>query len=466
MKTYIFIRKFYKTPRTPEVYVKRDDVFSCIEDLISSPPLPLHFDLETTGLQAEDDKRLITNIGLASEKFLIGLSLVDLYPEELLPLWQWLAKCKLGGFNLTFDLSWPWGASIPVEAVGFDTSVAFRYLATEALKSQPHSLEDAIEDVLAWPEEWMQKTWLKETLAKHEIKKEEMWKLSYLEEEGYTYYCALDAEASFQLEPCFKTIVDEHGPWDFYFYMNEVIPHKIMRIIEAQHHGIPIDRELCMEHIKAATTKALQLEHELLTHKDLIHLIEEWTELKKEKQYSFRVHESKEWAKKADEPWLDPETWRFMYCPDKKLHKWEEEWGGRFYKSVTKVVTSGTGTPYPRFNFSSPLDMKWLIYTKWLGEGTGNSYEMIEKYGRPVGVLVTLAGEDYELDLTDTGGLPTGGDILTLFGDIGKKINDYKSLMKMRGDFLVKFYNASERTGSIHAAIKIYGAATSRGSGG
>jgi hypothetical protein len=462
MRTYVFLRKFHTKPRTPEVYISRDDVLGVINRLTATPPLPVHFDLETTGLQPEDPNFLITNIGIASESFLIGLSFMELSIEETAPLWEWLRSCTLSGFNLTFDLAWPWGRDVPFVNIGIDTMIAFRYLATESLKSQPHTLEVAIEEVLGWPEECYQKAWLKEKLKEHGYKKEDMWHLSYLEPEGYTHYCALDAEASFQLEPCFEEIINERGPWDWYEYMYEVIPHKILRIIEGQYWGIPIDREKCLDWIERVTCKALQLESEIISHPEVQEIMEEYTEMRIAEMFELSLKEKREKAKKADKPWLHPDEWRFESNPTGKLAKWTAAYGGYFYKSTTLVAVKGANNPFPRFNFNSPQDMQWLIYEKWMG---GEGFEKVLYKDRVVGIKITIDGEDYEVEPTSSGGYPTGGDVLNLFGEIGKKINIYKMLMKMRGDFLYKFYKASERDGAIHPSLLIYGAATGRASG-
>lgn len=416
--------------------------------------------------------RMITNVGLASEDFLVGISLVDLTPAECEPLWTWLKGCKLGGFNLTFDMAWPWGEDISPDMYHFDTAIAFRYLATEALVSQPHSLEAAIEDLLGWPEEMYQKSWLKEALSSHHLSKDEMWKLSILEPEGYTRYCALDAEASFLLEPYFTDIIQTKGPWDWEEYNGKILPHSIYRIIQAQHTGILVDRDKCMQWIEDIQKKALQLEGELMEDDKIRPYLEEYRQYKIDKAFKLSIKEKRVWAKKSDRPWLDLDTWRFEpFSSEEKRNKasaWQKEYGGRFYKSETVIDVKGKNCPYPRFNFNSTDDMRWLIYDKWIGEGNWRIKTFTPKGETneiPMAVEVDVNGDSYELDLTKSKQTPTGGDILTLFGETGRKINDYKKLRKIAGDFLWKYYRASEIDGRIHPGLKIYGAATGRGAG-
>jgi hypothetical protein len=108
--------------------------------------------------------------------------------------------------------------------------------------------------------------------------------------------------------------------------------------------------------------------------------------------------------------------------------------------------------------------MKYLIYDCWLGEG--NYQKVLYSSGRGGHLEVTLRGQTYELELTKSMGLPSGGDILKLFGEVGQMISNIKKINKVLGDFLWKYHKASERTGSIHPSLKINGAATGRASGG
>ena len=188
-------------------------------------------------------------------------------------------------------------------------------------------------------------------------------------------------------------------------------------------------------------------------------------------EFSLNITEKKTYARKQDKPWLDLEKWRYSpFPPDKtaKIPAWQQEFGGRFYMSETHLSVKGANKPYPRFNFNSVDDMKWLIYEKWIGEGNWKIKSFTprgETKEIPYAVVVAVGGEDYDLDLTKTKGLPTGGDILKLFGEEGQMIADYKKLLKISGDFLQKFHKASELDGRIHTSLKIYGAATGRGAG-
>lgn len=468
--SYVFINKRSLTPRTPKLAVGRSEAKAAIAGITSlSPPSEVvHFDLETVGLVAVDPMRVITNVGIACDDWCAGIDLTHLTPDEAQPLWDWLKQCKLGGFNLHFDIKWPWGSDISPPMIGCDTAIWFRWLATEQLKSHPHSLEQAIAEILGWPDELFQKSWLKDKLAEHGLKKDDMYKLSLLEPKGYTHYCALDAEASYQLERVLREDTDRHGFTQLWNdFSARVLPHKIYRNVQAEYFGIEIDRDQCFKWIVELQRESLLKEADILDHEMVKPHIEKWRSQKLVDTYTLRVSEKKHFAKKQDEPWLDITAWRFIKAEESQLEKlptWTRQFGGRFYKVEPVLSISGKTKPLPRFNFHSTDDMKWLIYDCWLGE---ENYEIIYyKDNKPGHLDVRVDGTTYEIELTASGGLPTGGDILKLFGDVGQKINDIKRIHKVLGDFLWKYYNASARDGRIHPGLKINGAATGRAAGG
>lgn len=468
MSTYVFLEKQELVPREPHIAVSTEDALKAIGWITSQPKdiSRVHYDLETVGLDATDSSRMITNIGIATDQWIVGINLTPLTPRQCQPLWDWLRGCSLGGFNLHFDIKWPWGSDISPSMVGCDTAVWFRWLASESLAAQPHSLEQAIEAILGWPKESFQKDWLKEQLEKHGLKKDDMYKLSWLEPEGYTRYCALDAEASLQLEHYFTSRCKELGFWDQWNdFATRILPHKIYRNVQAEYHGIQVDRAKCMDWIVELQREYLRQEAAILDHEMVRPYIEKWTQNKMSATYQLRVSEKKQYAKEKDTPWLDPDTWRFQYVENvDKLPRWCRKWGGKFYKVEPRFTIAGQSKKLPRFNFHSPDDMTYLIYHCWLGEG---SYEkVIYQSGKAGHLEVTVNGTTYEIELTKSLGLPTGGDILKLFGEAGQMINNVKKIKKILGDFLWKYYNASERTGAIHPSLKINGAATGRAAGG
>lgn len=475
---YKFITPRQLTPRVPDLAIDPDSAIKAINWVIQQSPDVVHYDLETTGLSFNDTNQIITTIGLAAPDWLVGINLMDVPFDTQQLLWDWLAQQRLGGFNLGFDLSWPFriatadgraNPNVDDLTVASDTALWFRLLATEAHYKQSFSLETLVATVLGWPEEYQQKAWLKSAFEKHGVSKDQMWKLALLEPQGYTGYCALDAEASLQAHDVFQQTLEQWGFQGLRQYHDQILVPKIKRNIRACCSGIPINRAKLTRNIDWVTRRLLALEGQILAHPGLKPALEDWESAKLNKQHQLNFSMKKEWAKATDEPWKYPDVYRVHpVSPSKvaKLPQWCREFGGKFYKPVTQFSISGKTKEWPRFNLSSPADMKWLIYQHWLGGDYDVWYRNPDKPNWGGLVKVNVGGEQYEVDLTDSGGLPTGGAILTLFGELGNMMNEHKQLSKLLGDFLLKFHLASERTGYIHPQSKILGTITGRMSGG
>lgn len=469
---YKFIIPANLEPRKPTVAVGRDAALDQIRRVIATTPAVVHYDLETTGLCYNDPAQAITNIGLATPDWVCGIDLTEVTFDEQTRLWDWLARQPLGGFNLGFDLAWPWrrddgpGDLSSLNVVS-DTALWFKLLATESHELQSHNLETLVRTVLQWPEKFQQKGWLAAALQKHQAKKSDMWKLSLAEPYGYTMYCALDAEASLQAHDVFQATLEHWGFSGLNKYHDTILIPKMIRNIKQTFHGIPINRDKLARNIDWVKRKMISLEAKILNHPEIQPALDVWTNRRLNKQHKLSFSMKKEWAKAEDKPWEKPNIYRLHIPanPD-KLPKWCQEFGGKFYKPVTTFGISGQKEEWPRFNVNSTYDMKWLIYEHWLD----NKYEVWYRIkGQPKkGGLVTVTRNEkqYTVDLTKTGGLPTGGDILTLFGEIGALMNEYKQLDKLLSDFLSKFELASRRDGRIHPHGKVLGTVTGRMSGG
>lgn len=465
---YKFIKPVQLEPREPHVAIGRHDTLKAIDWVCVQNPEVVHYDLETSGLNYHDPNQVITNVGLATSEWLVGIDLTEVTFDEAKPLWDWLARQKLGGFNLGFDLAWPFkDRDLGQLQVVSDTALWFKLLATESHYKQSYSLETLVRTVLGWPEKFQQKGWLSQMLQKHQIKKADMWKLALAEPHGYTIYCALDAEASLQAHDVFMDVLEHWGFQGLKNYHDTILIPKVKRNIRQTYHGIPVNRDKLARNIYWVKRRMIMLEAKALNHPDIQPALNVWTERKLRKQHQLTFNMKKEWAKAADKPWEQPDVYRLHIPanPD-KLPKWCQDFGGKFYKPVTQFNISGQKSEWPRFNVNSPADMKWLIYEHWLD----NKYDVwYRKRDNPkAGGLVTVTRNDkqYQLDLTDSGGLPTGGDILTLFGEIGAIINEYKQLDKLLRDFLMKFELASRSTGRIHPQGKVLGTISGRMSGG
>lgn len=465
MSYYRFIEPQYCTPREPELAIDRDTVLSAINWIVRQEPGLIFYDLETTGLNFHDPNNVITNIGLACADWLIGLNLVDVTHDEQQPLWDWLRRQQLGGFNLGFDLAWPWGPDVAELDVVSDTLLWFRLLATEGHSGQSHSLESLIENVLQWPAEYLQKEWLQEALATRGLAKDEMWRLALEEPQAYTRYCALDAEASMQGDYVLQETVESCGFEHLRDYFREIIVPAIKRQVRATYNGVPIDRDMLLRNTEWVRREMVKVEAQIYNHPDMQPILAAWTEQQFAKDHRIKVTVKKRWAKESEQPWKYPDKYMIAPCPADKCPAWSREFGGKFYEPKRHVTVSGQNkTGWPRLNFSSQPQMHMLIYeyllkdkwTKWTRQDDPNSGL----------VYVDLNDKRYSVDLTKSGGLPIGGDILDLIGPVGKLIQEYKSLETLLGNFLEKYEMASRKTGRIHAQAKILSTVTGRMAGG
>lgn len=476
---YTFIKPVSVKPRDPEIYTERQSVLAKIDQIIQTIPRVVFFDLETTSLVYADPNQLITTVGLATDDWLVGLGLVELTPEELEPLWNWLARQKLGGFNLSFDLAWPWrtplgdgrvNPNVSDKQIYSDTALWFRLLGTEAHFKQKYDLETAIEKILNWPTQYLQKHWLHKILVEHQLSKSKMYHLSLIDPENYTRYCALDAEASMQLHTAFSATLDFWKFGGLRDYHEQILAPNIKRSIVATCHGIPVDRTILARNIDWVNRRLVSLEAAILGDPLIAEHIQEFEQNKLEKTHKLGWNLRKIWAKASDKPWEDPKTWRLRYEPDpqvrEKLPNWCKEFGGKFFKPETRFTISKSSEEWPRLNVSSRIDMVWLIYDKLL-EGKYDVWYRDPNKPKMGGLVnIWYHGKQYSVKLTESGSLPTGGDILNLFGSLGKNLKEYKVMQKLLGDFLKKFYIASKRTGYVHPQSKILGTVTGRNSAG
>lgn len=463
---FLLLPKGRYTPRTPRLFLSRNEALTAIRELPNKTVTgTLHYDLETTSLSFHDENLLVTTIGMACEEFCIGINLVELTLAEQAPLWAWLRTKTLGGFNLAFDAAWPFGEDLRDVKLGMDTAVIFRALATDAGKGVRLNLEALIDECLGW--ENHQKDWLKKALEKHGLPKDEMWKLSVLEPQGYTYYCAMDSEASFQAEDYFTPILQEFDLLKW----NKIWCEKIKRVIRAQYKGITIDREAVIRNKTWVNARMLRLENEIANHPDVKPILDDWRERALAKTYQLKIEEKRIRASKADTPWLAPDVWsletNLTAEQREKLPSWLQEYQGYFYRVEPRFDLKGKNNGYPRFNFRSTEEMSKLIYEGLLAGQYEITYTHREGE-RPKGyVTFERNGRQYEVDLTHPGGSkPSGGDVLKPFGEVGALIDEYKELQKLSEEFLDKFLLASARTGRIHCGLMVHGTNTGRCSGG
>lgn len=464
---YRFIRPRQLMPRDPELY-SGESAVEIIDWLQGQTPAVVHYDLETTGLAFHLQENIVTTIGLASPDWLIGIDLTDVPFTAQEKLWDWLAKQPLGGFNLGFDAAMPWGPDVTELNLKTDTLLWFRLLATEAHLGQDHTLETLVGRVLGWPAEFQQKAWLSGALRNHKASHAEMWKLALAEPDGYTRYCALDAEASLQAHDIFQETLVEHGFENLNDYFEQIVIPNIKRHIRATYNGIPIDRQLLERNTIWVKQQMSLVEAKLRAHSAVKDFIGEFERTKAASQHKVSVELKKRWVGQDEKPWLRPEQFMLHPADPATLPAWLREYGGKFYEPVKSVSLSrANDSKWPKFNWSSGVDMTALLYEHLLKDR--HEIKQHENENRPgyLAVYIDAARtKTFTVDLTKSGALPIGGDILMLVGEVGRLIVEYKELETLLGNFLEKYEIASRKTGKIHAQTKLLGTVTGRMSGG
>jgi DNA polymerase I-like protein with 3'-5' exonuclease and polymerase domains len=473
---YRFIGPRQCVPRDPELAIGRQDALAAIDHLVDTSPQYVFFDLETTGLDWTTPNHIVTTLGVSTPDTCIGIDLMDVTFDEQMRLWEWLGQQKLGGFNLTFDMAWPWRAWDPHtglcdphvadKTIYSDALLWFRLLATEAHFNQRFNLETAIEKILGWPDANKQKDWLTGVLNKYQLKKSQMHQLAILEPIEYTRYCAMDAEASMQLHFAMMDTLDTHDFGGLRQYDKKILTTKIRQSIESQAIGLPIDRDILSNNINYVSRQTFKLESKILEHPTIEPHIEEYYENKLVSTYEMVLKPKFIKAKKTDKPWLDPDMWRFRIATDgTKLQRWQQEFGGYFYRIEPRFTIRGENKPWPRFNINSPKDARWLLYEKLLDSEYDIWYFDDNNPNRGGIITIRYEQREYRIMTTKSGALPVGGDILMALGEPGKLLLEYKKLQKLGRDFLNKLDTASRRTGRAHQSTTVLGTVTGRQSG-
>lgn len=460
--SFLFLKPEKHPRRNPDYTVPPSEAAEFVLHWDVSPGTELHIDLETSGLDWHfpNNGQDIVGIGLASAASLYYLDTTALTSSHWRTLLHKLCKAKLWAFNTVFDGGWLYRKAREVEAdhnklleaLTGCTLTMFRGLANEGILGQTHSLERAMEHCLLWTD--LNKHWLKEALLKHKLKKGEMYKLATLEWEQFAYYCATDAEASFRLNAFFINNLKAHDLMHRHaFHLNEEII-QIRELIEQQWHGIKINQTKLANYIAKLKSDISSAEEELRRHP----LVKDWVD-KFEAElaaefYKPRQKIKRQWAKKADQPWLHPNDWKRkeLASESSKGAAWEKQHGCRFYKELVIDVPRNVGKPAPRFNIQSGQHLAQLIY------GHLFKYE-IDNAAKTVTVFVGT--RSVVLNLTDSGELPVGKEMYQVIGPVGKIIGTYNRKEKELG-YATTLQEKSSVDGRVHPQFKPHGTMTGR----
>jgi DNA polymerase I-like protein with 3'-5' exonuclease and polymerase domains len=391
---------------------------------ILTPGSTYAVDLETTGLDFHDTTIKILGVGLANKQGCYYLDLQSASPMFKSILWQMLAKVKLVAHNMMFDLGFmERDARQTLQPVGC-TLILFKLLAAEGWLGQRWGLDVAIEDILGWPDS--NKDALKDMLIEHGLKKSEMWKLGKLEPTKFGHYCALDAEACWQLWVYFNELCDEEYPEILTWHSQEFMT-QIRLLNEQQLGGIQIDVPKLQAHCAGLESR-------------MAHLLSEFRELPEVQEYEKKLTD----AAVYDLTTRRPE----QLTKAGKTAKRYEAWTRKMAETIEQ----------PLFNPNSKQQLASLffeqMYTTTPVEGRLHIYT---QDGAKVG----------EAELTPTGRPAVQKKLLPLLGAPGKLLAEYNKLAKELG-YATKCLETLDSQGVLHPRFKIHGTVTGRlgGDGG
>lgn len=181
-------------PREPRIFPHPtpEEVRTCLIDEETG------LDFETRGVQLSDDESEIVIVGWANS---LGAFAAPMTKGAPFTDWMLGRLCRLPlvAHNTVFD-----GGFLQKSAGRWGNWVGctygmFRQLATEGFAGQEWSLEAGMRDVLGWPDS--SKAELQVYLSENKMSKADIWKVPF---EIAGPYCALDAEACYQLWQVFN----------------------------------------------------------------------------------------------------------------------------------------------------------------------------------------------------------------------------------------------------------------------
>lgn len=462
MFKYLFLKPKKMPKREATAYISAEEAPDFVRDWEVAPGRELHIDLETTGLDWHfSDGGEIVSMAIASSKAIYYVDVRELGAGAWEHLLNKLSSCNLFAFNMCFDGGWlyhycfKYGSNPDkmLEALSGCTLTMFRSLANEGYFGQTHSLEVAMETLLRWQD--VNKHWLKDALARHNLKKGEMWKLIDLEPAAFAKYNALDAEASFQLKALFIKNLARHGLMHRYqFHVNEEMV-QIRELIEQQWVGIKIAQDKLAQYIESLKKKLVETEAAFRNHELTRDYITGWEQKAAEEFYKPHVSVKRVFAKHQDAPWERPEEWLIHPIAEgegKKRAKWEQELGCRFYKEEIVQKPRNEGKPAPKFNMQSNAHMQGLIY--------GHLFNYTVNQNKRI-VTMHLPDRDVDLFLTKEGGLPVGKEMYQVIGDVGNIISTYARTEKELG-YAETLLAKSAKDGRVHPQFKPHGTMTGR----
>jgi hypothetical protein len=335
-----------------------------------------------------------------------------------------LLTYKLISHNVAFDMG-AMAASFGGTIFNWQycTYGLYRQIATEGWPSQRWGLKFAMLELLGWPEVNNLEVgeWLKTNGHVIGTKKNPNFKMMHLVPfELMAPYCALDAEACYQLLMLFKRQVlvrPEFANLEKY-HTNFFIPN-VELYIEQRFRGIHID-------VPKLSNYKLQLDTRLESLKN-----------------QFLLH---------------PFTSLYIHEYEVASHA---AWLQKFPKS--KVAPD---SPKFKFNINSKKQLQWLFYErlfryKIIKESIPQSPDKRELDRDKIGIVeLYLPDITLQVKMTPSGEIPIDKKILPLLGECGKLVTEYNRVLKEIG--YVESCLESVRDGRLHPGVRMPGTLTGR----
>ena len=426
----------------------------------------MHFDFETTGVEAWHPDQRVVLAGFANSRGCCYVDVRGWLRQDWHQLRDWFKVTSCWAFNAAFDGSWCYRYFGELPNLGGCSLVAFKLLANEGYKGQRHSLAVG-ERVINWPDS--NKATLEALLLRHGIvksngttpDKSRMSELQDLEPVAFGEYCAWDALASYQLTDHLRRECERLQVPVTWQYATEEWPAMILSMIEAQHRGLTLDVPRLTQYQTTLQESLSAAYAAFRNHPKVKAYIDAWEAGKAEGFTANWLPPRKKVAGKAEYE-ANPDAFESVpLTPGKKYPKWQQELGRQPYCYVSSVYPKLKAGEQPVFNLNSDVQLKWLFY------GCLYSAEFIppkkEWFSGEYKVQLE-GGDEVVVSATKSGAPPVGKDILPALGEVGALLTEYNRIEKLLS--YIKAYLAAQVGGRLHPNFKPHGTITGRQSGG
>lgn len=455
-KPFILLEPVKSSPRESLVEVvtgaelTTELVDRIISDLQNQPVVALDFETRGTDSWGTPETNYVVGVGLAWEQAVLYLDLSYDSVIRQYVLEKLTTVPNLVAHNVMFDGSWIRSATGLHGQWLACTYGLYRQLATEGFDGQRWGLKQAQVDLLGWEEsnegalgEWL----ITNGHSKGNGTAPEWGEMWRAPADILGYYCALDADACYQLYTRVLQPALSQYPRLQEYHGREFLS-LTCDLIDQVARGISVDIESLRNHYSSVASVRTEVESVIRGHEKYGPLIREWEDFRRREGLG---PEPPQYKKGRPCP-PEPPRYRKDGQPSKNWVKWDEnKRAGLYDVQISKVwenwcvrrdqIMSGAVSKY-NFNLASAIHRRHLLYDE-------------------------LA---YPVILTTDSGLPaTGGKALKGMGEIGQLLRRMDKAEKERG-YIEAYLEAVEAApdGRIHPGFRVPGTLTGRlaGAGG